>query len=111
MDRFFPFNKYILKYNENLAIIINITELRYFDFDINELIKSVNKIFTDYPNANLSIIYQSFSDRQIDYKWDYFKATLNLKTIKKEDFDLSIDRSKKVKYEILFATKFKDIVE
>jgi len=111
MDGFFPFNKYILKYNENISIIINITELRFFDYDVNELIKAVNKIFTDYPNANLSIIYQSFSDKQIDYKWDYFKATLNLKMIKKEDFDLLIDCSKRVKYEILFASKYKDIVE
>ena len=88
-----------------------ISYLKQSDQDLTNMTREQKRVLKDYPNAKLSIMYQSFSDRQIDYKWDYFKATLNLKTIKKEDFDLSIDRSKKVKYEILFATKFKDIVE
>jgi hypothetical protein len=112
MDRFFPFNKYISKYTENLSIIINITELRFSNFfDVDDLIKTVNKIFTEYSNTNLAIIYQSFSDTFNEKKWEIFKSTINIKMIIKDEFELSIDNSKKIKYEILFSSKFKSLVE
>jgi hypothetical protein len=96
----------IVKNNLNNPIIINCSYLFASNsINIDEVAEFVNNIVESH-NENICLIYQNPDTEALNRNWQQFKLKVSLKSIAKGVAPIKFYGSSKVRFEVLFKSKF-----
>lgn len=80
-------------------------------FDIELFINKITRIIAKYNECNICVIYQNPDLDELNIKWEKFKQKVPLKSITKDVAPIKHYGNSKVRYEVLFKSKFDDIFD
>lgn len=113
-------NEYIRSDNKALSyfvekfeypIIINLSYIfSQFKIDLQELLNFIIKLVLKFNNSDIIIIYQGIDFKNNNDLWDYLKAGLPLMSIYNGIAPFKAIGAKKIKFEVLYKSKFDDIL-
>lgn len=94
-------------FNQNKSIILNINYLRSLsNFDFEKMIEEVNDILKENKRNNVAILFQNNGNEELQNKWDIFKSSVAMKSIKSGVINLTCNTKIQISYEVLFRSKY-----
>jgi len=92
------------------SLILNFSYLfASISLNVNELIKFINEIILKHNNNNIVVFFQNPDLDELNTKWEEFKEKVPLSSIAKGVAPIKHYGNSKVRYEVLFKSKFDDV--
>ncbi len=106
-DGTLPTFQLIEKFDNNKCFLININFIetsRIFDND--NIYLFFKRLFVEYKQTDFAIIFQNNGNEELQNKWDIFKSSVAMKSIKSGVIKLTCNSKIHISYEVLFRSKY-----